>query len=274
MSTPAPDNGQLQELGRTAIEAAHAAGAIALHGFRGDLQVRVKGRKDIVTQFDTAAEDAAISLIRGRYPEHGFLAEESGRSRPREGSQPPVEWAIDPIDGTHNYALQLPFWCCSVAAIDTESDRVVAAAVFDPLHGETFSAMAGHGAFLNGEPLHVSREATLDDAALGFDMGYDPAVAAGMLQLAYELRANVNRLRLLGSAALALTYVAAGRLDGYFHMRLQPWDVAAASLLIVEAGGQISDWQGNPIKWVPGSALATNGVLHPALLALLKNHAG
>src|SRR5438445_8796057 len=145
------DTGQtpLAELSEVAESAARTAGAVALRGFRGDVQVRSKGGKDIVTQFDTAAEEAAIGVIRARFPDHEVLAEESG-SGTTDHISARYLWTVDPIDGTHNYAMQLPFWCTSVAVTDVHMGQVVAGAVCDPVHDELFSATRGGGAQLNG----------------------------------------------------------------------------------------------------------------------------
>lgn len=270
MSHTPEQEASLEELERVAVEAAKAAGEVALSGFRGELQVRLKGYKDIVTQFDTAAEEGAMKIIKSYFPSHGFLAEESGASHAVGGEQPAYLWAIDPIDGTHNYAMQLPFWCCSVGVVDTAADTVVAAAVYDPVHGELFTARVGGGAYLNGERIRVGTSARIEDGAFAFDLGHDPEVAARMLDLTRRMYDESRRVRLLGSAVLALAYVAAGRLDGFYHLGLQPWDLAAASLLIREAGGLITDWQGKPVGPRRSSAAATNPALHPQLLSILK----
>jgi myo-inositol-1(or 4)-monophosphatase len=259
----------LQELGALAEEAARVAGAVALRGFRGQLDIRSKGGKDIVTQYDTEAEQVALEIIRGHFPDHLILAEESGFSGDEQRIGDNLFWAIDPIDGTHNYAMQLPFWCVSVAVGDATTREVLAGVVFDPLHGELFSAVKGSGATLNGEPLAVARHTELGDAALAYDIGYDPEIANRMLTLALHAQPHVKRLRLMGSAVLALTYVAAGRFDAYYHLSLQPWDIAAASLLVREAGGQITDWEGLPFPARQSSAVAANPVLQPRVRELL-----
>jgi myo-inositol-1(or 4)-monophosphatase len=258
------------ELLPVAEEAARAAGIVALQGFRGQLDIRSKGGQDIVTQYDTAAEEAALAVITAHFPDHAILAEESGASSHPPGSSPYL-WAIDPIDGTHNYAMQLPFWCSSVAVLDAESGQVRAGVVYDPLHGEIFSAVEGGGAQLNGVNLCVSDTARLKDASLCFDIGYNPDVQARLLAITRAVLPGVNRLRLLGSAALALTYVAAGRTDGYYHLSLQPWDIAAASLLVREAGGSVTGWHGEELRIDSSGAVATNPTLHPQLLSLIRS---
>ena len=261
---------KLAQFGKVAEEAARSAGDIALSGFRGEMEVRTKGRKDIVTEYDTAAEEAAIRVITGHFPHHGIVAEESGPSY-LEHSVPRYLWAIDPIDGTHNYAMQLPYWCCSVAVIDSREKTVLAAAVFDPVHDEMFIARAGNGTFLNSRRVTVSAQDKLEDATLAFDIGYDPDIAGRMLKITLQVQPQVRRVRLLGSAVLALTYVAAGRFDAYYHLNLQTWDIAAASLLVKEAGGLITDWDGRPAGASGGGAAAANATLQPQLLQLLRS---
>ncbi len=260
----------LEHLGRVAEESARAAGAVALSGFRSEMEVRSKGRKDLVTEFDTAAEERAVAVIKKHFPDHGILAEESGASY-EEHATPRYLWAIDPIDGTHNYAMQLPYWCCSVAVIDSVEKVVLAAAVCDPLHEETFLAKAGQGAFLNGQSMKVAVLGNLEDATLAFDIGYDPHVSGRMLNLATKVQPQVRRVRLLGSAVLALTYVAAGRFDAYYHLNLNPWDIAAASLLVKEAGGLVTDWDGKAAGATGGDVAAANPKLQPQLLQMLRS---
>lgn len=262
---------ELEELLSVAVEAVRAAGAVAISGFRGKLQVRSKGHKDIVTQYDTGAEDAAMQVIKGRFPKHGFLAEESSPNQDAGEIQPPYLWVIDPIDGTHNYAMQLPFWCCSVGVVDMEAQAVVAAAVYDPLHDELFTATRGGGAYRNGKVMQVTRPESMEDASFAFDLGHDTVIADSMLDLTKRMYTAAKRVRLLGSAVLAMTYVAAGRIDGFYHLSLQPWDIAAASLLVTEAGGIVTDWQGKPVGWHKSSVAITSPALHTQLLALLQS---
>ena len=264
------DPQELEDLGRTAEEAARAAGKTALGGFRGDMQVRSKGGKDIVTQYDTAAEDAALAVIRRHFPRHDILAEESGASVKDPSAKAVWRWAVDPIDGTHNYAMQLPFWCSSVAVADSASGQVVAAAVYDSLHEELFSAVLGGGAYLNGKKMKVAETPELEDAKVVADIGYEPQVAHRMMSLGPWVQPRVGRLRLLGSAVLAITYVAAGRFDLYYHLSLQPWDIAASSLLVTEAGGVVTGWDGGPIAEGQTSAVVANPTLHPKALAMLR----
>jgi myo-inositol-1(or 4)-monophosphatase len=177
---------------------------------------------------------------------------------------------VDPIDGTHNYANQIPFWCVSVAAVDSDTQSVLACVVYDPLHDEMFSTSHGNGANLNGKPIHTTAKSDIHQAIVGYDIGHNPAISTRMVELVAWVQPRVGKVRHLGSAALSLTYVAAGRLDAYYHLSLQPWDIAAALLLISEAGGLVTDWDGKPRTSGTGSAIASGTPLHPSLLALLR----
>jgi len=252
-----------------AEESARIAGTVALAGFKGALDIRSKGGKDIVTQFDTAAEEAAIGVIHKAFPTHAILGEESGASGWETQGDSNLRWAIDPIDGTHNYAMQLPFWCSSVALTDAATGKVLVGVVYDPVHEELFTATLGQGAYLNGERIQVSDTTDPGEAVLTTDIGYEPDIARRMLVLAGGGQPHVKRLRLLGSAVLAMSYVAAGRFDSYYHLSLQPWDIAAASLLVAEAGGRITDWDGTELASRQTGAVAANPTLYPQILQLL-----
>jgi myo-inositol-1(or 4)-monophosphatase len=257
----------LEDLQGAACEAAKAAGAVALLGFRGTLDIRSKGGTDIVTQYDQAAEKAALAVLQRRFPDHAYLAEESGQSVGAGGEQN-LTWMVDPIDGTHNYANQLPFWCVSVAVASSEGD-ILACAVYDPLHEELFSAAQGGGATLNASPIHCTTKGELEMAIVAYDIGHDAQISTRMVDLVAGVQPRVGKVRHLGSAALSLTYVAAGRLDAYYHLSLQPWDIAAALLLVQEAGGTVTDWNGTRRRSGKGSVVASGVRLHPVLLRLL-----
>jgi myo-inositol-1(or 4)-monophosphatase len=266
----------LERVLAVAREAARAAGAAALQGYRGRHEITSKGGTDIVTQFDHAAEAAALGVIRRSFPNHAILAEESGQTRIEAAEGPGADdydllWIVDPIDGTHNYAAQLPFWCVSVAAVDPRADEPVAGVIYDALHDETFSAMRARGAYLNGVPLAASERTEIGNAVVGYDIGHSAVDAPRMVRLVQVVQPRVGRVRHMGSAALSLAYVAAGRLDGFYHLYLNPWDVAAGMLLVTEAGGLVSDWEGKPRSTGQGPVVATGAALHPQLLALLQS---
>jgi myo-inositol-1(or 4)-monophosphatase len=266
---PAPSNAELLEV---AEQAARAAGVVACQGFRTVLDIRSKGGTDIVTQYDNAAEEAALSIVRKCFPTHSFLAEESGASGNRE--KPHLIWMIDPIDGTHNYASQIPFWCVSVAVTDSSTNAVLAGVIYDALHEELFAASLGGGATVNGKPISVTNKSDVSQAIVAYDIGHNPDIASRMVDLVAWVQPRVAKVRHLGSAALSLTYVAAGRIDAYYHLSLQPWDIAAALLLIQEAGGTVTDWHGSPRLSGSGSAIASGKLLHPSLLNLLRTAQG
>ncbi|MGI8586359.1 MAG: inositol monophosphatase family protein [Chloroflexia bacterium] len=226
----------------TAIAAARAAGAISRRGFLEPRTVKPKGPHDIVTEIDEASEDAICDLLLSAFPDDGLLAEERGRYPGRS----PYTWVIDPLDGTFNYAAQLPFWCVSIARYNRTTEQVELGVVFDPLHDELFVAERGKGATLNGKPIHVAQVTELSRSMVACDIGYVQEISRRMLNAAVQVQPEVRRLRILGSAVLAMAYVANGRIDAFFHLHLQPWDLAAAWLLIEEAGGRCINWFGGP----------------------------
>jgi myo-inositol-1(or 4)-monophosphatase len=257
-----------------AQEAARAAGEVALQGYRSIHQITSKGGTDIVTAYDHAAETAALEVIRRYFPHHGVLAEESGQTEALRGasaSDIPLLWMVDPIDGTHNYASQLPFWCVSVAAVDPDTGEPQFAVIYDPLHDEEFTAARGRGAALNGNRISTSTRSDLHHAMVAYDVGHGTDTPPRMVRLLPFVQPKVGRVRHLGSAALALTYVAVGRLDGFYHLNLHPWDVAAAMLLVTEAGGVVTGWEGQPRSSGEGPVIAAGAALHPLLLQLLQS---
>jgi len=211
-----------------------------------------------VTDTDIAAQRLITGEIRKRFPDHGFLPEEKS-DLPTEG---PIIWIIDPIDGTTNFSRSLPLFCISVAAtrplLDAKGQRTgfepLAGAVYDPMRQEMFSGAAGLGATLredNGRstPLQISPVDKLDDAVIGLDWGSRRGQRSRTLSLLNRFAHQVSTLRALGSAALALAWVAAGRLDGYLNLNLRPWDIAAAAVLLVESGGQLTAVNSQPHGW-------------------------
>jgi myo-inositol-1(or 4)-monophosphatase len=245
-----------------ALEAAAAAGEIARRGFLTPRRITAKGINDIVTEIDVAGEDAICAILARRFPDDGILAEERGTVPGRS----PYLWIIDPLDGTHNYAAQLPFWCISVARYNTVTRQVEVGAICDPLHDETFVAEHGRGAELNGRPIHVSTGVDLRQSMAACDIGYVQAMSDRLLNAAMLMQPQVRRLRILGSAVLAMAYVACGRIDTFFHLHLMPWDLAAAWLLIEEAGGRCTTWSGIRSKLEDREIVAAPPDLHAAFL--------
>ena len=250
----------------TAIEAVVQAGAQQLAAAGRHIQVDKKGTIDLVTEVDVAVERAFRALIADRFPDHQVLAEELGGS----AAVPPGPcWVFDPIDGTTNFAHGLPIFCASVAL---EWDGVAqVAAVYDPTREELFTAERGRGAYLNGRPIHVSAAQTLVDAMLVTGFPYDVHQrVAEIVGLFGDFVGCARAVRRLGSAALDLCYVAASRLDGFWESDLKPWDIAGGALIVAEAGGRVTNTDGEPFASRGGHVLATNGQIHEAMLDVIR----
>lgn len=221
---------------------------------------------DLVTDADGQAEEAIVACIRSHFPDDAILAEERGA----EAGRSAYRWIIDPLDGTTNYAHRLPLFCVSVAV--EAGGHVLAGAVVDPTRDETFAARRGRGASLNGERLRVSEEEDLGAALLVTGFGYDIRTnPRNNLRQFADLSRRARAVRRLGSAALDLCYVAAGRLDGYWELTTGAWDVAAGALLVQEAGGRVTRLDGGAHDLFGGEIVATNGKIHGALVAALRD---
>lgn len=252
----------------TAIEAVVRAGDIQLARFGRAMRVDKKGTIDLVTEVDLEVERMFRAMIAERHPDHQVLAEEMGGS----ATVPPGPcWVFDPIDGTTNYAHGLPIYCASVALEVNGAAQV--AAVFDPNRKELFTAELGGGAFLNGRPLRVSSADTLVDAVLVTGFPYDIHTRVDeIVGLFSAFLGRARAVRRLGSAAIDLCYVAAGRLDGFWEIDLKPWDVAGGALIVSEAGGRVTDMDGAPFSSRGKHVLATNGMIHDAMLHVIHEH--
>lgn len=255
------------DLVKAAAEAARLGGEELARRFRGTLQVAFKGGIDLVTDADRASEEKVVGFLQGRFPGHAVLAEEGGASQPPGAAK--IRWIVDPLDGTTNFAHGVPHFCVSVAAEDEEG--LAAGALFDPLRGELFLAGRGRGASLNGEPIRPSGAAALEGALLSTGFPYDvwtaPELPVSLLD-AFVRRAQ--GMRRMGSAALDLAYVACGRYDGFFEIKLKPWDIAAGALLVAEAGGRATDLDGGRLALERGDVLASNGPLHGAMVEVVR----
>ena len=257
--TAHPASGTLNPLYlTTAIEAVVRAGDLQMAQFGGSFQIDKKGTIDLVTEVDIAVERMFRTLVAERFPEHQVLAEEMGGAATAPAG--PC-WVFDPIDGTTNFAHGLPIFCSSLAL---EVDGVAeVAAVYDPTRKELFTAERGGGAFLNGTPLHVSSAARLVDALLVTGFPYDiHSRVDEIVGLFAVFTGQVRAIRRLGSAAIDLCYVAAGRLDGFWETDLKAWDMAGGALIVAEAGGRVTNMAGEPFTSRGGHVLATNGHLH------------
>lgn len=253
----------------TAIEAVVRAGDLQMSHFGRVIEVSKKGRIDLVTEVDVAVERAFRAMVAERFPDHDVLAEEFGAT----GGRAPARhcWIFDPLDGTTNYAHGLPIFC---ASLGLEIDgRLEVGAVYDPWRRELFTAERGGGAFLNGQPLRVSEAPTLLDALLVTGSPYNVhETAAPVVELFGEFIARAQAVLRLGSAALDLCYVAAGRMDGFWEERLKPWDVAAGALMVQEAGGQITAIDGSAFDVRKASLIASNGRIHGEMLRTVEHY--
>jgi myo-inositol-1(or 4)-monophosphatase len=262
---PCPsDRRQMIEI---AIEAARAAGEIQLARYGAALEVRHKGAVDLLTDVDLRCEEAIRAVLCRRAPGTVILGEEEGGTG--EGAD---RWVVDPLDGTTNYAHGYPLFCASIAW--EEGNRVRAGAIYDPLRGEMFAATEGMGAELNGRRIRVSSTGDLAQALLATGFPYDRATNPRNYQEFCRLTQLTQGVRRGGSAALDLAYVACGRLDGFWEPGLKPWDLAAGTLMVVEAGGAVTGYRGEPFNPCDTDVAASNGKLHAALLAALKEARG
>jgi myo-inositol-1(or 4)-monophosphatase len=257
---------------QTALEAAHRAGVILRRKFTQTRQVKSKGLRDIVTDADFAAQQAVTELIAARFPDHTILSEEGVQNVDLNApAQAPI-WVIDPLDGTTNYSRQFPSFCVVTGLIEAGETRL--GVIYDPLRGETFFGESGKGAFVQTgrtrpRPLRISDLTTLKDALVGVDWARDPATRQRVVDTLGRVAPECRTIRAVGSAALSLAYVAAGRLDGYYHLAIQPWDVVAGALMVREAGGKVSAADGRPWSLTLGQVVASNGHFHDALLKML-----
>ena len=247
-----------------AIAAARAGGEV-LEGYWRSLprgSISEKKKNDFVTRADKESEEAIVAAIRDVYPEDGFLGEEGGR---RGSGEEARTWIIDPLDGTTNFIAGFPFWCVSVAA--RERSEIVAGVVWDPLRGELYAAERGGGAFRNGERLRVTEQPDLDGAFLSTGFPFRSKDRIDLyLALFRELFQHARAIRRAGSAALDLANVAAGVFDGFFEFRLSIWDIAAGALLIEEAGGRVTDFNGGSRHWERGNVVAGSPAVAEAIV--------
>ena len=294
---------------QAAVAIAREAGIVVREAFPGTslAHVSFKGTANPVTETDTAAEELIVTRLRAAFPDHRILAEERGfvvsglRAEPQSKPQPnggdewllsktlqapvlggvpedrdvssgwPV-WLVDPLDGTNNFAHGFPHVAISLALL--VGGQPVVGAVYDPLRDETFATTAGGGATLNGQPIHVSRVERLTDAFLATGFPYDRRTAPdnNTERLDHFLRRSQG-VRRAGSAVLDLAYVACGRFDGFWEMRLKPWDVGAGVLLVQEAGGRVTDFDGGPDCVSGEFIVASNGYIHDQMLRVIREEA-
>jgi myo-inositol-1(or 4)-monophosphatase len=253
-----------EKMKETALKAVKEAGKILMEGLGRIHEINYKHEIDLVTEVDRLSEELIITLIRDRYPDHAILAEEGGKSK---GSSP-YRWIIDPLDGTTNYAHGYPCFCISIAL--EEDGEVIYGVVYDPTREELFIAEKEKGATLNGRSISVSRTEKLTHSLLCTGFPYD--IREGKetnLDHFQRFMMRSQAVRRDGAAALDLCYVAMGRFDGYWELKLSPWDVAAGNLMVAEAGGTVTDFEGKHFTLSSPKILASNGRIHREMVEVL-----
>lgn len=258
-------------------EIAREAGALLMHYFHQHLKIEYKGEADLVTAADRASEELIRDRIRQRWPEYDVLGEEQGLSD--QGSE--YRWYLDPLDGTTNFAHGYPVFCVSLAlalesrglerqapAVRSSGERGsrIAAVIYDPTRDELFSAEPGKGAKLNGETIHVSKAATLKESLLATGFPSQKRHKNPNIYFYHQITLHTHGVRRAGSAALDLCNVASGRYDGFWEFNLNPWDTAAGVLIVEEAGGKVTRFDGSPFEIDSRETVASNGLIHQALL--------
>jgi myo-inositol-1(or 4)-monophosphatase len=259
-----------QPLVNIATRAATAAGNVIVRYTNrlDNLSVSEKQRNDFVSEVDKAAEKEIVRTLQKAYPQFAILTEEAGHLEARQKSSEDGEWIVDPLDGTSNFIHGVPHYSVSIAF--RERGKITHGVVFDPVRNELFTASAGNGAYCNDQRLRVSDQKELDRCLLATGLPYRNRGRVDefftMLRKAFDMSEDIRRA---GSAALDLAYVAAGRLDGYWEMGLEPWDMAAGALMVREAGGTVLDFKGGENYLDTGDIIATNVRLAPKLTRTL-----
>ena len=250
----------------TAVEAARRAGRLIVERYPAEHTVNVKGYRDISTEVDAAAEGVILDLIRDRFPDHAILSEEAGGDGIGDG----YTWVVDPLDGTTNYTRRLPVFSVSIGLL--EAGEPLIGVIHDPLRAQTFVAERGGGVRLAGAPVRASHVARLDHAMVSLDWGHSDEDRGQTLRWLTRIAPRCGTVRALGSAALALAYVAAGWLDAYLNLMMKPWDSAAGMLLVSEAGGRCTTLEGEAYRVDRPGCVATNGLIHDELLGVMRKN--
>ncbi len=257
--------GDLQPYLRAAWEAAREAGRFLKQSLDESREIYYKGTLDLVTEADRQSQEMIFARLSASFPEHDFLGEE-GLCRNR-GSE--FRWIFDPLDGTTNFAHRFPVFSVSIAL--ERRGEVVCGIVYDPMREELFSAAKGLGADLNGEKIKVSATGEMGKSLLATGFPYDIRVSRiNNLDHFVNFCLRAQAVRRCGSAALDLCYVACGRFDGFWELKLKPWDVAAGALILREAGGRATDFQGKAFGAFESEILATNGLIHQEMEEVIK----
>ena len=257
----------MNEFLQNASAIAREAGQILREGYGNPGEITYKGISDIVTHYDRKSEHHITAFLHNKYPEHSIRAEESGLSGNQDSAK--YEWLIDPLDGTTNFAHSFPFFAVSISVL--ENNQPIVGVVYDPMRDEIFTATSRGPATMNGETIHVTATSKLEDSLLATGFPYDMHTQeSNNLTEFGTLIYKSQGIRRAGAAALDLCYTACGRLDAFWEIELQPWDMAAGALIVQASGGTLTDISGNP-KWFPSkSIVASNGIIHQELLDCLQ----
>jgi len=258
----------------TASDIAKEAGARLREFFTQGVETEYKGDVDIVTVADRTVEKLIRARLAEAFPDHGVYGEEGTRDR-MEGA---FRWYVDPLDGTTNFAHGFPQFCVSLGLEQRPADlqpgqdgTLVAGVIYDPMRDELYTAERGHGAWLNGKPMHVSRTPDLAESLVATGFPSRKRHASPNIHFYHEFTLRSHGVRRAGSAALDLAYVAAGRLEAFWEFNLNPWDTAAGILLVEEAGGRVTDFAGEQFQLNSNEVLASNGLIHDELVGLFKD---
>jgi myo-inositol-1(or 4)-monophosphatase len=250
---------------KVAFEASRMAGEMLRQNIDSSREIVYKGAVNLVTDFDKRSQEIIFAHLSSRFPEHDFLAEEDLCEQ--RGSD--FRWIIDPIDGTTNYAHNFPVFCVSIA-LEWKS-KVMCGVIYDPMRDEMFSAILGKGSELNGQEIRISTNGDLGKSLLATGFPYDVRESeVNNIDHFANFATRVQAIRRCGSAALDLCYVACGRFDGFWELKLSPWDVAAGVLIVEESGGCVTDFHGDETSIYGKDLLASNGLIHEDMIQILK----
>ncbi len=247
----------------TAIEAAKKGGEVALKYFETELEHEVKDDKSFVTKADKETEAAILEVLKAKFPDHSFLAEETGES----GNHPEYMWVIDPIDGTANFVNGLPLWAISIGLM--KGNEAICGVIYNPLINLLVYGEKGKGLWCNGVRAHVSAQEK-DKAMITAGVGRAPGVKDKLIAFFKESPKHVKTYRYVGSAALELAILARGGTEGFVAFGNSKWDYAAGALLVQEGGGMITDFRGNPWKFEENYFIASNGVVHNEIIEIMR----
>ncbi len=254
-----------KKLLNAAVQAAREAGAIQKKGWGKKHRIEFKGEINLVTEVDKACEKKIVSILSKAFPDHDFLTEESGAHNKKSD----YKWIIDPLDGTTNYAHAFPSFCVSIGL--EYCGEVMVGVVYNPIHDELFTGIRGQGAWLNGKKISVSSIRDLKRSLLGTGFAYNVQVAKdnNLNHLGNFLK-RAQGIRRMGAAAIDICYVACGRLEGFWEMELWPWDIAAGCLILEEAGGKTSMFDGSALDLYGKQIIVSNGKIHEAMVQVVQ----